>query len=61
MLANCFSLNYSSLSFFFLVENEPMKVIASQCTSQTRNTILNFDGERAVPLSRSDYVSLLPL
>ena len=63
MLANSFSLNYSSLSFFFflLLENEPMKVIASLYTSQTRNIILNFDGERAVPLSRADYVSLLLL
>ena len=38
-----------------------MKVIASLYTSQTRNIILNFDGERAVPLSRADYVSLLLL
>lgn len=46
---------------FFLLENDPIEVIASQYMSQRKSAVLNLDGEWAVPLSRADSVLLLLL
>ena len=57
-IASACTLFFIELKFFlfFLLENKPMEVIASEYTSQSRRTILNFDGQWAVPLARADHL-----